>query len=199
MLGLCKPRLAARERARRLLRPKRPRVVAEAVVRHGAARAPSRRMAAIAVAAIAVAAAEHRRRFGRALALLPLLRGLMGIAPRRSPTRVVASSSSSSSTSSFSASSSSSRRARSPARWNTRREAGRPLQEKVDVEVAREAAPGAAVTKIPVPQVTAAPIPPLVAPAARRSSDPAPPDTIGVTAPAGGLGAWFKSLFKKAA
>ena len=60
-------------------------------------------------------------------------------------------------------------------------------------------APGAAVTKIPVPQVTAAPIPPLVAPAARRSSDPAPPDTIGVTAPAGGLGAWFKSLFKKAA
>ncbi|MGU3403381.1 hypothetical protein [Methylobacterium brachiatum] len=61
-------------------------------------------------------------------------------------------------------------------------------------------APGAVTTKIPVPPVTTASVPPLIAPAPRRSADPEPPDTDGVTASPGGLVAWLKTrFFKKAA
>lgn len=65
-------------------------------------------------------------------------------------------------------------------------------------------APGAVVTKIPVPPVTVTPAPPLVKPAPRNSGSPALPPVVpaapaGPTVQTGGLGAWLKSLFSKKA
>ncbi len=65
-------------------------------------------------------------------------------------------------------------------------------------------APGAVVTKIPVPPVTIGPTPPLVAPAPRNSGSPTLPAAVpaapaGPTVQTGGLWAALKTLFSKKA